>query len=376
MTFNLRNLETEKKNLQEQRDNLSAKNIGLREEFRALENRLQCARDELYTSSAKIKSLQCEKKAFDLMHRELEDTKSKLELYKNIETAVSGSLEEVSQKLHEIGDYSKAAKDLSLICMSLKKELKKKNEYESVLQKEVSHKSRKISELRQKLETQSRELKTLSSANQELRSEMKLMEEELDETKTKIQRLQEAIVSPSGDVKSSAISRLVFEHPPPLNLTIMNTPMSSGSLKKKSSPDFFAMSDDDEDNNEPPSKKKFLTQTLARGSPCKEVTDQWKAKPKTQFVRSSSGGLTGLLGTIASDQYRCQPKQPGKVEGLSFNGFGGHGKQDEFPQPLKRDFKLKNIPYTKKPKGVARPNVAKPASSSQTIAKFFSLDTP
>jgi hypothetical protein len=73
----------------------------------------------------------------------------------------------------------------------------------------------------------------------------------------------------------------------------------------------------------------------------------------------------------------------GKTEGMHFDGFGGHGKVDAFPQPLKKDFKLKPLPFTKKPKGVSRPKAAPSTSASQlasqnlaTIDKFFSLDTP
>ena len=61
-----------------------------------------------------------------------------------------------------------AAKDMSYICLSLKKELKNKNDYESRLQKELSQKSRKMSELKTTLETQSRELKQLTTTNQVL----------------------------------------------------------------------------------------------------------------------------------------------------------------------------------------------------------------
>jgi hypothetical protein len=40
------------------------------------------------------------------MQRELNETKCKLELYKTIDMAVKGSMEEVTHRLHEIGDYS------------------------------------------------------------------------------------------------------------------------------------------------------------------------------------------------------------------------------------------------------------------------------
>ena len=59
-----------------------------------------------------------------------------------------------------------ATKDLSLITLALKKELKNKNDYESSLKKELAQKSKKIAELKSTLESQSRELKILTDANQ------------------------------------------------------------------------------------------------------------------------------------------------------------------------------------------------------------------
>ena len=91
-------------------------------------------------------------------------------------------------------------------------------------------------------------------------------------------RLQEAIVSPSGDVKSSAINRLIFEHPAPMNLTILEdspTPSTSSTQRKKSMGDFFDLSDDCDEKSPPgatqPAKKKRM---MSSASPCKEVTNK------------------------------------------------------------------------------------------------------
>jgi hypothetical protein len=43
----------------------SAQNIGLREEFRSAEIRLQSARDEIYAANSRVKSLKCEKAKYD-----------------------------------------------------------------------------------------------------------------------------------------------------------------------------------------------------------------------------------------------------------------------------------------------------------------------
>ena len=93
-----------------------------------------------------------------------------------------------------------------------------------------------------------------------------------------MKKLQEAIVSPSGDVKSSAINRLIFEHPAPLNLTLFDdSPKPPSGGKKKAMADFFDMSGDESDATsssevtQPPFKKK---KTVPTQSPCKEVTNR------------------------------------------------------------------------------------------------------
>lgn len=123
---------------------------------------------------------------------------------------------------------------------------------------------------------------------QSFESERKHLEEELESTKSKVLRLQEAIVSPSGDVKSSAINRLIFEHPPPINLTILNesppqkpstSSSSSSRQRKKSMSDFFDISDDDNDGpmfQSQPTKKSKLSATSSTtvAVPCKDVSNK------------------------------------------------------------------------------------------------------
>jgi len=112
--------------------------------------------------------------------------------------------------------------------MALKRELKKKSDYESIMRKEIAKKNRTISELKSNLEKKSREfneaqisLKVLIYESTEnynknlyvpfnlksLSKGMKALEDELEEGKIKIKKLQEALVSPSMDKKSSVINR-------------------------------------------------------------------------------------------------------------------------------------------------------------------------
>ena len=109
-------------------------------------------------------------------------------------------------------------------------------------------------------------------------------------------RLQEAIVSPSGDVKSSAINRLIFEHPAPMNLTILEdspTPSTSTSSStvtqhknyRKSMADIFDLSDEGDEKSPPgatqPAQKKRM---MSSASPCKEVTNSHRYNYTFMFI--------------------------------------------------------------------------------------------
>ena len=89
--------------------------------MRSLETRVTSAKEETLNYKAQNSLLQGERKKADFAKKEAKDLREKLERLKNIEFAVNASSAEVNQKLHQMGDYSKASKDLSYICVALKK---------------------------------------------------------------------------------------------------------------------------------------------------------------------------------------------------------------------------------------------------------------
>ena len=79
------------------------------------------AKEETLNYKAQNSLLQGERKKADFAKKEAKELREKLELLKNIEFIVNASSSEVNQKLHQMGDYSKASRDLSYICVALKK---------------------------------------------------------------------------------------------------------------------------------------------------------------------------------------------------------------------------------------------------------------
>jgi hypothetical protein len=95
-------------------------------------------------------------------------------------------------------------------------------------------------------------------------------------------------VSPSGDPKSSAINRLIFEHPPPMQLSVLeeSPPAAAGAgsaarKNKSSMSDFFDLSDDEDSDksaaSNPSTSKSQPAKKMKRaasGSPCKDVSNK------------------------------------------------------------------------------------------------------
>ena len=166
------------------------------------------------------------------------------------------------------------------------------------------------------------------------RNDMDHIEEENNDLRTKLNKLQEAIVSPSGDAKSSAIARLVSENPAPRFL-----------------------------ENSPPTPKTAIKSCGIVGlqrkprSPCKNLSNNMKRTMSHQETESIS-----LFNKKPKFSSQPQPE-------TFYNGLGGHSKSDNFPSAKKE------MGYTlsKKPKGVAKPKVDQ---KMKTINKFFNFDTP
>ena len=362
--------ETEKKKCQEERDVFSAKNAALKAEFRDLERVVQDAKDEASNYRTQMKYLRAEKTRYDKAREETQAAKEKLQLYESIDLIVKGTIGEVNDRLHDIGDFSKTARELSIIIVALKKEMKAQGEDRHALKAEMRAKCAKISELKSALVTKSRDLAELQQVNRTLSSDLQHAEEEKDTLKVKVNWLQQAMDSPSGDVRQSALNRVITENPAPCL--------------------FAGLSDsDDDDNGEKPKKKTdspFLkTKSCSivglnkrKVSPCKDSTNVisgFNIMKKSRFAAAGLSQEAALKGPAAA-------VSKNKSGEKFYDGLGGHSKPDIFPSGRANPGSQATGAVGKKPKGVAkRPKVGGAAASSRdknikAINKYFNFDTP
>jgi len=374
LTFQVRCLEAEKKKACEERDKSVAQATALRDEVRSLESRVTSAKEETLNYKAQNSLLQGERKKADRAKREAQDLREKLELMKNIEFVVNASSSEVNQKLHQMGDYSKASRELSYVNVTLKRELETKAKEASHYRKEATSKSFKVDEFKASAQM-------LQQSNDELRSDKamlaednKQLEDEIQTLKAKLSSLEDALNSPSGDARQSVINRLIRENPAPL-MDADVTPDQNNKRRKLDSP---SMASPAECGIWALKKSKSLA---VGAEPFHDSTNRVFAKTlKTVKPSFSQPAGSGFVPQKTNHLLKSLPKLGTALEspkGISYDGFGGHSKADEFPVPKMHKINS-GLVKSKKPRGVARPTTATApphknvvSSQERSIDSFF-----
>jgi len=384
LTFQVRCLETEKKNACEERDKYSAQATALREELRSVEQRLSKAKEQALDYKAANSMLQGEKRKADKAKAEATELREKMDLMKNIEFVVNASAPEVNNKLHQMGDYSKASRELSYVNVTLKKELEEKSKEASHFRKECSSRQRKLDEYKSRAKMLEQSNEELMSDKAKVEDDNRCLEGEIQDLRNKLSSLEEALNSPTGDARQSVINRLIREHPAPLMTglddDVSTTPDHLSGNKRKRSDDSPSMASPAECGIWALKK----TKSLAAGcTPFKDSTNSMPFGGKTlktvkpSFSQPSTHQKTNHL-------LKSLPKLGSALESpkglqINYDGLGGHSKADNFPVPkvnkINSGHSSTLTSKSKKPKGVSRPKFVSPPNSlsrnDRQIDTFF-----
>ena len=255
--------------------------------------------------------------------------------------------------------------------------------------------SANTTELRQQVSMLTQNKRSLESENERLSNDLKHNEEEMEELRSRLRCMKDAITSPSGDPRSSALNRLITEYPAPKDISIhRNFPSEivedPSQVAKAKSEAVDVLSPFEMRTKQCGivglTKTKSITETHSRLniSPCKDKTNVRSMESYSRFTQSSSQPITNVVKTSLTQGVFKRSKiedlkspSPTAPSHMFYDGFGGHSKLDSFPAGAKKDFKFKPTPYniSKKPKGVSRPKTSKPTNSkndsTQLINNFF-----
>lgn len=349
LKFELRMANTDKKKLGEERDSLAAKNLALKEDAVRSERTKNEAREETANMRTQMRYMQAEKHAYKKAKEESNELREQLELYKAVDDMVRGSMGEVNNRLHDIGDFSKASRELSIIIVGLKRELTAKGEEKMELRAELKRSSARVTEVKSKLSAAAKETLELSHANRSLQSDLRHCEEERNLLQRKMARLEDALkASENGDPKS-----------------LDDTQQPAISCEESDSP-FLRVK-----------THSLVGLSKRRKSPCKDATnfEDFNIMKRSRLAAGSS--TTKSPGLVMGSQSSSQPHTTSSSSSTStfkranselfYDGLGGHAKPDAFPSLRRDPFKL-----SKKPKGVARPKTCAQTKGQKLMDQFFS----
>uniref|UniRef100_A0A673IY32 E3 ubiquitin-protein ligase TRAIP-like n=1 Tax=Sinocyclocheilus rhinocerous TaxID=307959 RepID=A0A673IY32_9TELE len=276
----------------------------------------------------------------------------KMKTYESLDVVLQGQRSEVEAMITDMGVGQSAVEQLSIYCISLKKEydnlkgsLKSSNEMCEKLKRELISSNSKLQKATAETNGTKEDMKALQN-------DLSNADKEITSLKKKVEILQRTLSTPTRT--NEAISRLVFESPAPLELK----PPGHGLMTDSQEIDLnltFDINTPEQVEKKPvqvPSKKMRLDPSNAR---VKE--DDVMMGP---MLRNSLLFRKNALGSM------LDPCKFGTVRS-GYDGLGGRAKFIQ-PSPLSE---IRPLAMKSKRKKVSRPVTSKPTSSLTTLDGFL-----
>ncbi|XP_050597937.1 E3 ubiquitin-protein ligase TRAIP-like [Bombus affinis] len=307
---------------------LERQNRELKEEIKKMEIEIAGKYNAVYALQEQIKLLKQQSLKAERRKKEIEQLQKKIEHYKNVQIILDGTTEDVDEMI------SRTTEPATLIT------------YMSVMKREITVSQNKRRELRSKLKSVQQELTKVSMERNFLSDEhtkRKTLENEYLACLSEKMSLQNRLSELEKDMSST------------------QKPIKFNSKTKN-------MTEDDLSNDSRKDKIECINNTINEkkdiGQEEKTQSAITKNETNSPYLPVKSGGVFAL--TQMSQRYTTSKltssilaKKPRLEQGTSrnennritFDGFGGHSKYEEFPKPSATKLKIvKDIPKVKKPK--------------------------
>ncbi|CAL1608649.1 unnamed protein product [Knipowitschia caucasica] len=254
--------------------------------------------------------------------------RTKMKTYESLDTLLQGQRAEVESMIIDMGVSQAAVEQLSIYCISLKKEydnlkgsLKSSNEMCEKLKREV-------------LSTNNRLQKATAEGNQAkedikaLHKDLSAADKEISSLKKKIEVLQNTLSTPTRT--NEALSRLVFESPAPLDLKHprLHQPSDSDDIDLNITYDITTPEDVSKKPSQVPAKKMRFDPLLAAVTKQNEKSTslnkpRGEGDPMDPFLKNSLLFRKKTFGSM------LDPRCTGAVR----SGYDGLGGRTKFIQP-------------------------------------------
>ncbi|KAJ8259804.1 hypothetical protein GJAV_G00173630 [Gymnothorax javanicus] len=338
---------------------------------------LECVKKEVTEKEMICSALRKQMKYLENQQDETQSAKeeaqrlrNKLKTYESLNLVLQGHREEVEAMVTDMGVGHSAVEQLSIFCISLKKE------YENL--KAVHRTSSELCEkLRRELFASNNKLQKATAEMSRTKEDMKAMQEDLRSSdreitslKKKVEILQKTLSTPTRT--NEALSRMVFESPAPVELKQprLHQPEGSGDIDLNVTFDVATPEVPDKKPVNFPSKKMRLEPTDSSssssahadhttGSKGRSLEDDVSMQP---FLRNSILFRKKTFGSMLDPQ----SSRPGVVR-TGFDGLGGRTKFIQ-PSPLSE---IRPLMMKAKRKKVSRPPAGKLPACVTTLDNFL-----
>ncbi|KAI1890904.1 hypothetical protein AGOR_G00158400 [Albula goreensis] len=365
---------------------LSAKEKDWREQWKKMEALremvdrqkadLECTKKEVTEKETICSALRKQMKYLENQQDEMQSAKEearrlriKLKTYESLNLVLQGHREEVEAMITDMGVGHSAVEQLSIYCISLKKE------YENL---KATHRSSSdmCEKLRREVFTSTNKLQKASGEMNRMKEDMKAMQDDLKNSdkeitslKKKVEILQKTLSTPTRT--NEALSRLVFESPAPMELKQprLHQPVGNEDIDLNVT---FDVSTPDLQEKKPmtaPAKKMRLDPMHSTSAVLIDRTSAGKEKhAQDEDIAMHPLLRNSLLFRKKSFGSMLDPQQsrPGAVR-TGYDGLGGRTKFIQ-PSPLAE---IRPLVVKAKRKKVSRPPGGKLPTRVTTIDTFL-----
>nr|XP_046198727.1 E3 ubiquitin-protein ligase TRAIP [Oncorhynchus gorbuscha]XP_046198728.1 E3 ubiquitin-protein ligase TRAIP [Oncorhynchus gorbuscha]XP_046198729.1 E3 ubiquitin-protein ligase TRAIP [Oncorhynchus gorbuscha] len=283
--------------------------------------------------------------------------RTKMKTYESLDVVLQGQRAEVESMISDMGVGQAAMEELSIYCISLKKEyenlkgsLRYSNEMSEKLKREVFASNNKLQKATMEMNRTNDDMKAVQN-------DLTNADKEITSLKKKVEILQKTLSTPTRT--NEALSRLVFESPAPVQLQQprLHQPANSEDIDLNMTFDITTPDLVDKRSSQVPSKKMRLDPATLSSSPTKHrdsASFVSKAReeevPMGTFFRNSILFRKKTFGSMLDPQR----SKLGAVRS-GYDGLGGRTKFFQ-PSPLSD---IRPLMMKAKRKKVSRPAPAK-----------------
>ncbi|KAL0978628.1 hypothetical protein UPYG_G00173050 [Umbra pygmaea] len=295
--------------------------------------------------------------------------RTKLKTYESLDAVLQGQRPEVESMISDMGVGQAAVEQLSIYCISLKKEydnlkgsIKSSNEMCEKLKREVFASNNKLQKATMDLNRTNDDLKAVQN-------DLTNADKEIFSLKKKVEILQKTLSTPNRT--NEALSRLVFESPAPLELKqpCLRQPDNSEDIDLNMTFDITTPDLLDKRASQVPAKKMRLDSAVLLSSPTKHH--------KNSSFGSKAKEEEGPMDTLYRNSVLFRKKTFGSMldpqrnkQGAVRSGYDGLGGRTKFiqPSPLSQ---IRPLMVKAKRKKVCRPAPPKVSACLKTLDSFL-----